>query len=931
MLLATKLSALPVRSGLVPRSHLVERLDAGLPCRLTLVTASAGFGKSTLASLWLHARQQPFAWLSLDERDNDPVRFWNYVVAALQTLHDDLGRDAQTLLQQSELPSWEVLITTIVNDLVAARPSAGTTDEPWVLVIDDYHVITAERVHQSLDFLLDHLPPCLHLVITTRVDPPLSLPRRRSRQEVHEVRASDLRFRTAEVSEYLNGVMHLDLSAREIAALEARTEGWATSLHLAALSLEQRTDRSHFIDSFTGNDRHVVDYLLDEVFVQQPEHVQQFLLRTSIFERFCGPLCDAVLGDGESASAGRGQNMLEHLDRANLFLVPLDNQRTWYRYHHLFADLLRSRLHRLHKSEVIGLHRRAGAWFEAQSLVDEALHHILAAKESGWAARLVEQVGSTALWEQGAHGSVHRWLEALPDEAVRARPRLCLLYAWPLYTQGRLDTLESYLLSAEAPFKHRQGSREGQAEAATVLAEDERAGDLQESEAEALHVMGVVAALRALAALRRGEISQALGLTEDALTRLPEDNVHLRAILTHALGQVNYRRGEMKDAQAAFTEATALGWASRKPFMPVSSQVYVILAQGMQGRFRAADETCRQLQRGLYKQGRTDIPAAAALSILRGWLLWEWNDLEAAREEVLQGIEQSKRWPDERLIFGTVMLARITNARGDVDGARRALEEAAAIEKQLQFTRFRSNMPPVAAYRARIQLAHGEVAAAARWAREQGLAPHDEVSFQHEVEYLTLARLLIAQNQADNALGLLNRLRPAADAGGRGYRAIEAQVLQALALHAQRKTPDALEVLEDALRRAEPERLIRLFLEEGLPMARLLYLATTQEIVPDFARTLLGAFSETSEVVDEENGQQEQAGIQSELIEPLTERELEVLMLIAEDLTNQEISDRLFISINTVKTHVRNVYGKLGTSRRARAVSQAHALGLLPA
>jgi LuxR family maltose regulon positive regulatory protein len=574
------------------------------------------------------------------------------------------------------------------------------------------------------------------------------------------------------------------------------------------------------------------------------------------------------------------------------------------------------------------LHRRAGAWFESQALVDEALHHILAAKDYAWAARLVERAGSTTLWEQGAHGTVQRWIEALPDEAVRARPRLCLLYAWPLYTQGRLEPLESYLLSAEASFKQRQGPQEGQG--APVLAEEPRADELQESDAEAVHVMGVATALRALAALRRGEISQALELTEDALTRLPEDNVHLRAILTHALGHVNFRRGEMNAAQAAFTEATALGWASRKPFMTVSSRVYVILAQGLQGRFRAAGETCRQLQRGLRKQGRTDIPAAAALSILRGWLMWEWNDLDAAAEEVRRGIERSKRWPDERLIFGYVMLARIVNAQGDIDGAHRALEEAAAIEKRLQFTRFRSNMPPVAAYRARIQLAHGEGAAAARWAREQGLAPHDEVSFQREVEHLTLARLLIAQNRADDALGLLKRLRKAAEAGGRAYRAIEARVLEALALYAQRKTAAALEALEEALRRAEPERLVRVFLEEGLPMARLLYLATRHEIVPDFARTLLKAFAETSEVADEEAEQQGRT-VQSGLIDPLTKRELEVLTLIARELSNQEISEQLFVSPNTVKTHIRNLYGKLGASRRSQAVAQAHALGLLQA
>jgi len=927
MLLATKLSALPIRNGLIPRSHLIQRLETGLHCKLTLVAAPAGFGKSTLVSSWLHDGQQPFAWLSLDDRDNDSVQFWNYVVAALQTLHDDLGRDAKAMLRESEPPSWRVLVTTIINDLVTLLPRAEAVDSPLVLVMDDYHAITNPVVHQSLEFLLDHLPPSLHLVITTRVDPPLSLPRRRSRQEVHEVRASDLRFGTEEVTEFLNGVMHLGLSAPEIAALEARTEGWATSLHLAALSVQQHEDPSDFIASFTGDDRHVVDYLIEEVFKHQPEHVQRFLLRTSIFERFCGPLCDAILGDGETRSVRDAQGMLEYLEQANLFLVPLDNRREWFRYHHLFADLLRSRLHRLHKSEVEGLHRRAGAWFESQSLVDEALHHILAIKDHAWAARLVERVGETALWEQGAAKTVHRWLEALPEEAVRARPKLCLLYAWPLYNQGRLETLDSYLLSAEAPFNQPTGSRDGQGETATHLAEEQAADEQQGI--EALRVMSEVTTLRALAALRRGAFSEALKLTEDALTRVPTHELRLRGILTYALGQVNFRRGEMKAAQTAFTKAAALGWTSKQPLMAVASLVYVILTLALQGCLREADQTCRQLEQRLIEQGRTDIPMAATLYVFKGWFLLERNDLQAAAEQAVEAVERSKPWANDRSIFSYVMLARILNAQGDIDGAHRALDEAAKIEQQLQYTRFRTNMPPVKAYRARLHLAHGDVAAAARWTREEGLSPHDEVSFQHEVEHLTLARVLMAQNQAGDALGLLKRLRQAAEAGGRFLRVLESRVLEGLALHAQRKTDAALDVLEEALRQAEPEGLVRVFVEEGLPMARLLYLETTQEVVPEFARTLLGVFTETTEMRNVGPRKRERAAIPSDLIEPLTERELEVLALIAEELSNQEISDRLFISINTVKTHVRNIYGKLGASRRSQAVGQAQALGLL--
>jgi len=927
MLLATKLSALPVRTGLIPRSHLIERLDAGLRCNLTLVAAPAGFGKSTLVSLWLHDRQQLFAWLSLDERDNDPVQLWTYIVGALQTLHKDLGRNAQVMLREPEPPSWRVLVTTIINDLVTLFPTAEAVDSPLVLLMDDYHAITNPVVHQSLDFLLDHLPPSLHLVIATRIDPPLSLPRRRSRQEVHEVRASDLRFGPEEVTEFLNGVMHLELSAPEIAALETRTEGWATSLHLAALSVQQHEDPSGFIASFTGDDRHVVDYLIEEVFMHQPEHVQRFLLRTSIFDRFCGPLCDATVGDEETRSVRDSQGMLKYLEQANLFLVPLDNRRGWFRYHHLFADLLRSRLHRLHKSEVEGLHRRAGAWFESQSLVDEALHHILAAGDNTWAARLVERVGAAALWEDGAARSVQRWLETLPEEAVRARPRLCLLYAWPLYSQGRLDTLDSYLLSAQAPLHPSEGERDGQPETATGLANEKSADEQQES--EALRIMSEVRALRALAALRRGSFSQALELTEDALTRLPKHRLRLRGLLAYALGQVNFRHGEMKAAQAAFTEATALGWTSKKPFMAVASLVYVILTLALQGCLREADQTCCQLEQRLIEQGRTDIPIAATLYVFKGWFLLERNDLQAAAEQAVEAVERSKPWANDRSIFSYVMLARILNAQGDIDGAHQALDDAAKIEQQLQYTRFRTNMPPVAAYRARLWLGHDDVAAAARWAREERLSPHDEVSFQHEVEHLTLARVLIAQNQADDALGLLKRLRQAAEAGGRFLRVLETRVLEALALHAQRKTDAALEVLEEALRQAEPEGLIRVFVEEGLPMARLLYLATTQEIVPDFAHTLLEVFTETTEMRNVGARKRERAAIPSDLIEPLTDRELEVLALIAEELSNQEISDRLFISINTVKTHVRNVYGKLGASRRSQAVGQAQALGIL--
>jgi LuxR family maltose regulon positive regulatory protein len=939
-LLTTKLYIPPARPGLVSRQRLLAQLDEGLARKLTLVCAPAGFGKTTLVSEWLHtlgARQTPpqrVAWLSLDEGDNDPVRFWRYVVAALQTVDDSLGKAAQaalelpqpSLLESPQPPSFEAFVTALINTVAALPLDNHTSGSAIVLVLDDYHAIEAEPIHHSLDFLLDHLPPQLHLVIASRADPPLSLPRRRARAELAEVRTADLRFTADEAAEFLNTSMGLDLSAEDIVALESRTEGWIVGLQMAALSLQGQADKHGLVAAFAGDDRYVADYLVEEVLRRQPDHVQAFLLRTSPLERLSGPLCDAVVGQVDNLPHD-SQAILEELEQANLFIEPLDNRRHWYRYNHLFAELLRERLHRVSpEEEVKGLHLRASAWYERKGFVAEAISHALAASADEHAAALLEQHAMTMVY-RGETALTRSWLEALPESLVRSRPMLCVAYGWALSIAPipSLDLAEQWLQSAESMLGNRERERSGVAEPYRTIEEPATA---------------YAAALPAYLALDNLHDPQAtVARSLQALDRIPEDNLKARSILLFVLGQAYLALGNRDAADRALVEARRMGETGDSPFIAFGAMYLQASVAREQGRLHKVAATCQgALRTAVEPVEQVGLSLARAAHVLLGSILLEWNDLEGAARALSAGLEQGERADHMAIqIERYIWRVRLKRALGDIPGALDLIEQATQAQP-IATVYF-------AALRAQTWLAQTEtdpsrLADVAHWAQEcestldkENLIPSIIPLFNRDVQRLTLARLLIAQRRL-SASGqpdlqplmhyLDDQLQQAEEAGW-ATRAIEVLILQALAHQAQGATGQALSALERALSLAEPEGYVRIFLDEGAPMARLLYKAVEYGITPGYASRLLAAL----EVAEEGLSSTPPQARASALIEPLSEREIEILGLIAQGLTNREIARQLVLSPGTVKVHTNHTYGRLDAHNRTQAVAKARALGIL--
>ena len=868
--------------------------------KLTLISAPAGFGKTTLLGEWRMmylGSEFPLAWVSLEEADNDPSRFLSYLVAALQAIEADAGESALASLRSPQPPPVESVLAAIINDITAIP-------KDFALVLDDYHVIEAEPVHDAVTFLLDHLPPQMHLVIAARTDPPLPLARLRAQGQLTELRAAELRFRPEEASAFLKDVMGLSISARDVEALEERTEGWIAGLQLAALSMQDREDISGFIAAFTGSNRYILDYLAEEVLQKQPERVQTFLLQTSILDRLSSALCDAVTGENES------QEMLERLEQANLFTVPLDEDRRWYRYHHLFAEFLRARLRRIQPERVPELHRRAAEWYEDHGSIAEAVRHALAAEDFERAARLVEQTRG-AMITRDELNTLLGWLQGLPDELVRSRPPLCLAYAWVLILTGQVDAVEVRLRDAEVAL--------GAGGAEPV---------------ERARVLGEVAAARAEVARMRGELPRAIELSHQALEILPEDTLLLRSVVALNLGSAYWTSGDVAAASRASSEAANLSQAAGNFYVTLVALRGLALVKAAQGRLREAAELYRRaLGLGL-EQGYELLPVMGYAHIGLGELLREWNDLEAASHHLTEGIELCKQGglvvplPD-----GYISLSRVKQARGDVVDAFATVQEAEQLVQRHDITLI---IAKLAAHRARLSLAKGDVAAAARWARESAVSLDDEPSFQNEFEHITLARVLIAKDGSKEALRLLERLLEAAEADGRTGSEIEIFALKALALRAAGDTAGAVNALAKALSLAEPEGYVRIFADEGAPIAALLQKVIQSQRdarlaakIPNISRRYVGqllAAIRAGSASPTAVSPRETAGSH---VEPLSERELEVLRLIASGASNRDIARKLFVSLATVKTHINNIYRKLEVRTRTQALARARELDLL--
>ena len=909
VLLATKLHVPRPRPDLVPRPQLAERLDEGLARGLMLVCAPAGYGKTVLLADWVRRSRQPVAWLALDVGDNDPARFWRHIVAALEQVRPGLAGRVGPLLGPPAPSSYEGLATALINEL-AAGPDAGQA----LLVLDDYHLIDSGAVHSSLGFLLEHRPPGLHLVLASRSDPPLALARLRGRGQLAELRAAELRFTADEAAALLRqgtAVSGVTLPETAVAALAARTEGWAAGLQLAALSLRGQPDAAAFVAAFTGSHRYVLDYLAEEVLEQQDEQVRAFLLETSVLDRLSGPLCDAITGREGS------QALLEEAERSGLFLIPLDEVRGWWRYHHLFADLLRARLQAEQPSEVARLHRNAAAWYDDHKMADDAIRHALAAGEMAWAARLIEQHFDEVFYLRGEGVTVQLWLSALPGDLVRTRPRLLLAQALLAFYSGRLETEEPLLDAAEQAY---EGATEEPFEPTVG-----RAGSML------VNVPALIAIRRGFLAQLRGDAEDTAAFASRALAESREGEWLLSSTARRSLAVAEWLRGRLAEAERAFAASIA-GWqAVGQPTLTAWHRYQLARVQQALGHLDAATHTYEQALRVTAVPGRPPAPAVGLVYVGLAEVAYQRNELDSALRYVTEGIALERQFLyGTSPVAGLVTLAWIRQATGDPAGALEAIGEAGHASPSTAGV-----LNPFPAQRARLLLAQGDMAAAARWTHETGLRAEDEPRYPREPGYLVLARVLLAQQRPAEALALLDRLHAAAVAQDRVGSVIEAGALRALALAACGQDADAVNVLADVLTLACPQGYVRVFADEGPPMAALLTRLIAAQRAGHATGVPLGCLARLQRAFDVGPAR---PGPRSGtapvavpgLVDQLTSRELEVLTMLAAGKSNQAIAGQLVVTLDTVKKHVSHVLGKLGAANRTEAVTRARELGLIP-
>ena len=916
-LLATKLHIPPVRGNLVNRPRLIRQLNIGIAQgrRLTLISAPAGYGKSTLLSEWIFQLDLPVAWLSLEKSENTPVRFWSYFFTALTGIphlrQAGIGESTLLALQSPRPPSIEGLLSDLVNHL-------SSLEKGSILVLDDLHTITEGQIHQDLIFLIDHLPRSdagLHLVIASRSDPPWPLARWRARAELIELRSTDLRFSPAETVQFLNQVFQLSLSVQDVFALQLRTEGWVAGLQMAAVSIQGRLKTqglkgaSQFIESFAGSNRFILDYLMEEVINYQSTEVRDFLYKTSILSQLTAPLCNALLGRRDS------QAMLDQVEQANLFLIPLDDEKHWYRYHHLFGELLQRTLLTAQPDLVPILHYRASQWFKDADIPEEAIAHAFESGNMDYVASLIEQ-NAMQMIAQGKLHLLATWMERLPTEMVRERPWLCIYWAWIRYYLGPRDRAEYYLMIAEEII---QSMSESSADGG------QSARGINLTEAEKEHILGNIAAIRALCATSTENISIIMELAQKALELLPE-MAAMRVLPNIIMGFANHGMGNPVAAEQAYKNALAVAQTNDLRSLSVTSTCYIGLQQVKQGKLHEAYDTswdAMELARGV---GGKLLDIAGCPMAQIGDLLREWNELEKASEYITKSVEFCEHWGHmDFLAKSYVVLARLQLAQGERSGVNDTIQKADQVIRREKVD------PYIVCWlddvRLRLWLSEGNLTEAIQWAQTSGLSPLGELNYLHDLDHINLARVLLAEGEMKfsqvhlvSAQALLNRLLIAAQQAGWIHDEIKILILQALVNQAHHDHETALKVFSRALTLAEPRGYFRLFIDEGKPMRSLLNQAISRGITTEYASKLSAAMPGSERVV--------LAPRTACLVEPLSQRELQVLHLLDSPLTSEEIGRELYVSVNTIRTHISNIYAKLGVNRRSDAVQRAKELSL---
>jgi LuxR family maltose regulon positive regulatory protein len=918
-LIRTKLHLPFTRAELVLRGRLQEQIESGLRGPLTLITAPAGFGKTTLVASYVTGAGMPVAWLSLDKDDNETGRFLSYLAAALQEAEHTIGSQAAQMLAAAQQAPPEAILTSLINDLDSAH-------KEMILVLDDYQFINSQAVHEAVAFVLEHCPKTFHLVIATRSDPPLPLARLRARGQTAELRAADLRFTEAEATQFLNDIMGLRLDAWSVAALAERTEGWIAGLQMAALSMRDRKDVAGFIEGFSGTNRYILDYLLEEVLARQPPEIQRFLLYTSILERLSAALCEAVLEDDEGAKregndraapseallGGKAASILEYLERANLFLAPLDDERIWYRYHHLFADLLHSQLQKsLGAPGVAQLHVRAADWHAQNGSIVEAINHASIASDDERVERFIIQ-NYMVLVSGGEQAWMRFWTGQLSKELVYRRPWLCIYEAYSHSWFGELDEADRLLEVAERRIRTGETSAEIPA-------------------LEAQSMRGLLAYVKSRVTAMRGDIQRAIELCLAAREYSPSSNLALQLDTRITLGYEYFLHGDYANASLILNETIRSGISAGAVINTVAAACLMARLYAVQGRLNQSYDMYQMAAQSIPEESGQHLGARALVEVGFAEVFCERNDLGAALAHIQRGLDLIPMWDKaDDLALAYITLRRIHLAQGNRSEAMGAVEKAIRlIQTRGVFSEARK---AVEIAQVKLWLTQGDLQAAKRWAasQEERLGSGERFGFENELTHITRARVLMAENKLNEASGLLTHLEETARSAGRMGRAIEILLLEALARQERGDSEQALLALTKCLSLAEPEGYVRVFLDEGQRMQKLLaqWLAHASDSpLRDYATHLLSQFD--AEAYAGTAGR-EKAPPSGDLVEPLSQRELEVLHLMALGRTNQEIAGQLIVAPGTVKAHAASIYRKLEVGNRTEAVARARQLSILP-